>query len=239
LFEVSPFTIHDSPFTLSGLWTVIPVRGIASGKSRLAGVMTAAERALLNRWLLAHTLGMVGEWRGDLSRCVVVSSCREALELAARHGAVTVDEGQDATGHNAAAALGAAYARRQGACGVLVLACDLPYLTADALAEMARAAGTSRAMVIAPDRRGTGTNALLVRVEGPFEFRFGEGSYAGHLELAAERGWKTFVCSRPELAFDLDTPEDFALWQASRSGERKTSDIVPRHQIEKNEEKTP
>jgi 2-phospho-L-lactate guanylyltransferase (CobY/MobA/RfbA family) len=66
---------------------------------------------------------------------------------------------------------------------------------------------------VAPDRRGTGTNALIASAE-EVEFRFGEGSCARHLMLAAERGWTAAVVSHPQLALDLDTPEDLAAWRA-------------------------
>jgi 2-phospho-L-lactate guanylyltransferase len=81
-------------------------------------------------------------------------------------------------------------------------------------------------MVIAPDRRGTGTNALLV--SHCCEFRFGERSYARHLLLAAERGWTAVVVSRPELAFDLDTPADFAAWPGGSRLDRQGTDAIVR-----------
>lgn len=196
----------------SRLWTVVPLRGMASGKSRLASVLDAAARRQLNQLLLTRTLDAIGRWRGEVSRCVVVSSCEEALETAARLGAVAVPEMADESGLNRAAALGASYAGHNGAGAVLILPCDLPYLKPESLAALVRAADTTGHMVIAPDRAGTGTNALLVNAQGPFEFRFGERSYTRHLELAAERGWTAAICSRPELAFDLDTPADLAHW---------------------------
>jgi 2-phospho-L-lactate guanylyltransferase len=190
----------------------VPVRGIADGKSRLATVLDPAARARLNRQLLASTLDVIGRWRGDLGCCVVVSPCQEARGMAARLGAATVPETPESDGLNAAAALGAAYAGSNGARSVLVLPCDLPYLSAEALAAVLDAGQSSRHMVIASDRSGTGTNALLVSAQEPFEFRFGERSFERHLLLAEERGWRAAICSRPELAFDLDTPDDFATW---------------------------
>src|SRR5262249_49759308 len=80
-------------------------------------------------------------------------------------------------------------------------------LTADALGAMFQAAADAY-MVIAPDRHGSGTNALLLRASAAFDFQFGEGSCEKHLAAASGRGWRIEVCRRPELAFDLDTPED-------------------------------
>jgi 2-phospho-L-lactate guanylyltransferase len=211
---VAESTTDGSPVTghWPRLWTVVPVRGIAEGKSRLAAALDADARAGLNRQLIAHTLRVVAEWRGDLNHCVVVSSCRETLALAAHLGAAVLDEGTVARGLNAAAAQGTAYAGGHGARQALVLACDLPRLGADALVAMAQAAESERHLVIAPDRGGTGTNALLLDAREPFDFRFGEGSCAKHAALGAERGWRTVLVRRPELEFDLDTPEDLARW---------------------------
>jgi len=196
----------------SRLWTVVPVRGYARGKSRLASVLDAGARARLNRRLLLSTLRVIARWRGNLSRCVVVSPCRRTLATARRKGAATALE-TPRGGLNRAAALGAYCARRNGARGVLVLPCDLPNLTPAALAAMTQAARSRKHVVIAPDRKKSGTNALLVVAPGPFEFQFGEGSFARHRLQAAQRGYGISVCARPELEFDVDTPEDLAAWR--------------------------
>ena len=84
-------------------------------------------------------------------------------------------------------------------------------------------------MVIAPDKNGTGTNVLLVSAQSPFEFRFGEQSFARHLLLSAERGEIAAVCARPELEFDLDTPEDLAAWNGRiecSADSNRSDDIV-------------
>ena len=129
---VSRVTSHESRITPSDLWTVVPVRGIAKGKSRLAGVLNSGARARLNRQLLERTLTVVDCWSG-LTRCVVVSPCEEALAMATRLGAAGVVETPDAAGLNRAVALGASYASDRGACSILILPCDLPYLTPDSL----------------------------------------------------------------------------------------------------------
>jgi hypothetical protein len=46
----------------------------------------------------------------------------------------------------------------------------------------------------------------------PLAPRFGTGSRARHRRLAVARGRAALECMRPELAFDLDTPEDLARW---------------------------
>jgi 2-phospho-L-lactate guanylyltransferase len=193
---------------------VLPVRGLAAGKSRLSAVLDAGEREALNRWLLERTLDVLGAWRGSLEPCVVVSACERVLEIARARGAQVLRE-PAAAGLNAAAALGAAHARMRGAGALLVVPCDLPHLTVDSLDALLDDAQDAD-VVIAPDKCGTGTNAIVVRGDMVFDFSFGERSFSSHLAHAAARGAKVAVHRSPALAFDVDTAEDLACWRADR-----------------------
>ena len=44
------------------LWFVVPMRGIARGKSRLAEALDPIERDRLNRRLLGRTLQVIATW---------------------------------------------------------------------------------------------------------------------------------------------------------------------------------
>jgi len=200
------------------IWTIVPMRGIESGKSRLAAAIGAAGRARVNRWLLVRTLKVIKRWRGNLKHCVIVSSCDQTLELAKRAGSAVVREAKEINDLNRAVVLGVSYAAANGAGKVLILPCDLPDLTVGALDALTREAGRQQHMVLAPDLAGTGTNALLIDACSKVEFSFGERSYARHREWAAARGWTISVCTRPEFGFDLDTPHDLAAWSTGRRG---------------------
>lgn len=188
------------------------MRGIEHGKSRLAGALADAQRGRLNRWLLSNTLKVIARWRGDLKHCAVVSPCAQALELAQLAGADAVRETTAAAGLNPALGLGLAHALQKQAGKVLVLACDLPDLTVDALAALAAAAREPRCMALAPDKLGSGTNALLIDAGAGVEFHFGEHSLMQHRAWADRHGFQVTLIGRAELAFDLDTPDDLALW---------------------------
>ncbi len=87
-----------------------------------------------------------------------------------------------------------------------------------ASAPSAGAANAPARMVVATDRAGLGSNALLVQPMGAIPMRFGRRSLARHLEAAALRGIPARVCQLPGLALDVDTPRDVAaLLLASRN----------------------
>jgi 2-phospho-L-lactate guanylyltransferase len=71
---------------------------------------------------------------------------------------------------------------------------------------------TGSDVAIAPDRTGRGTNALIVRCGASFDFQFGEDSFARHSEAAAARNLALAVHRDEALAFDVDTPDDYARW---------------------------
>ena len=194
-------------------WTLLPVHGIATGKSRLAAVLDAPARAALNHHLLTHTLEMIAAWQGDLAQCLVVSPCAEALACAEAAGALTMREaaGGDL---NAALRLGAQALARRGAQRLLVLACDLPRLSAPALDAFTAQATRAEQIVLAADRTGSGTNALAMPAGACELFHFGLDSRARHLAAFAQAGYHSVCKAPPELAFDLDTPQDYADWRA-------------------------
>lgn len=193
------------------LYVIVPHRGVNAGKSRLSAVLDDAARGALNRWLLARTLQTAGAWLGDTRRCIVVSPCEVTLALARKAGAVALPDAASTPDLNAALAHAAARAAASGAQRVLVLPCDLPRLDVAALDALTAVAVTDSDMVIAPDRHGDGTNALLVdaRVR---EFAFGANSYARHLALGHARGVRAAACVHEALAFDLDTADDYCAW---------------------------
>jgi 2-phospho-L-lactate/phosphoenolpyruvate guanylyltransferase len=89
---------------------------------------------------------------------------------------------------------------------LLILFADLPLLRVDDVQALLRAAGNS--MAIAPDRHGTGTNALAFARPHPVQLAFGPGSFARHHEQHPDMA---IVSNRWGLACDVDTPADLAL----------------------------
>ena len=188
------------------LAAVVPVRSIAGGKARLAGVIDDRTRKRLNAALLAHTLRLAADVP-DCAATYVVSSDPEAGARAAAAGAVVVpDPGQ---GLNPAIAAACAAARRDGADRIVVLPIDLPCARP---ADIAALAACPAAVAIAPDRHGQGTNALCLAAALPFETRFGADSLRAHIAAARRLGASLAIRPNPRLGLDIDTEADWTDW---------------------------
>ena len=183
---------------------VLPLKSLRDGKTRLAGVLAASERAALISGLLEHVLEQAAQFPG-LEQTILVSACAEARACAARYGTSVLEE--KVPGLNHALEQARITARAAGATKMLVAPCDLPLLTADDLRCLA-AAASLQTIAIAADRAGTGTNGLCLPASAHFEFAFGVESYVRH-RMAVERlGLRVATVERTGLAFDVDTPED-------------------------------
>jgi 2-phospho-L-lactate guanylyltransferase len=188
------------------LWAIVPVKPLRRGKSRLAEVLTQDERKDLNRNLLAHTINTLAAIP-EIEHVLVISRDPEALALAREHGARTVLE-NGAPGLNVALAKATIVARNYITQGVLIVPADLPLLTVEDVRAMLERAIQPPVVVVAPDRRRQGTNALLVCPVGLIGYDFGPDSFQRHCERARQAGARLEICELPSLALDVDLPED-------------------------------
>ena len=190
---------------------VIPVRSLRDGKTRLAPVLaTEARQALLRR--TAERVIEAALRAGTIATVLVVSPDPDALSWAASvsPGVIPLHQPQSDVGLNGAIDAGRAWALAQGADAVLSLFADLPLLSTEDVRALTE---RTERVVLGADRRGEGTNALLLRLSGSgveFRFAFGEESLGRHLSEARRLGLSMAVHDAPGIAFDLDTPEDWA-----------------------------
>jgi len=188
------------------LWAIVPVKPLRRGKSRLADVLTQEERKDLNRNLLAHTIDTLAALR-EIEHVLVISRDPEALALAREHGARTVME-NGKPGLNVALAKATIVAKNYITHGVLIVPADLPLLTGEDVRAMLERAKRPPVVVVAPDSRRQGTNALLVCPVGLIGYDFGPDSFQRHCERARQAGARLEICELPSLALDVDLPED-------------------------------
>ncbi len=211
--------VHSDPSNASATTlprpatVVIPVRSFDGAKSRLGAVLDAEERRDLVTRLLRQTVAAALS-TPDVDMVIVVSPDPDVLDLASDAGARPL--AQQSRGLNPAlqeARLAAAPAAR-----LLIVPGDLPAVSPAALSALLRAgdAAGSPSVVLAPDRHGRGTNALLLDPPDVIDPAFGGDSRAAHAWLASSAD-VTFAEVDGALALDVDTPDDLLLAAAHRS----------------------
>lgn len=198
---------------------VVPLNRRSEAKSRLCGALADGEREALARWMGARVLAALASSRA-LARIAVVSPDEVLLAEAAAAGVTPLR--QRVGGLNAGLELGRRWALTIGANALLIALGDLPLLTSAEVRALVRA-GESRSprprVVLAPDRRGSGTNALLLSPPDVLPFAFGAGSLARHRALSLARGLAPVLFTSSGTQFDVDLPNDLAelrrrdLWQ--------------------------
>ncbi|HEX5368880.1 MAG TPA: 2-phospho-L-lactate guanylyltransferase [Dehalococcoidia bacterium] len=183
----------------------MPVKPFDWAKSRLEGVLSPAGRAALARRLMLGSLQALHE-SACFERIVVVSRDETALALALNAGALTLTE-RGEPGLNAALQEARNRALAEGATSLLVLASDLPLVSATDIRAVVDASDGA-AVVIVPDRRDEGTNALLLMPPDAIAFGFGGLSSQRHLGLARDAAISTRVLRLEGIGFDVDLPQD-------------------------------
>jgi len=205
-----------------GTVVLVPIRSLTGGKTRLAGALTPEARATLTERMLTRVVSAALA-SGTIETVLVISPDPDAVHLAGALDprVVAVLQDPDARGLNGAIEQGRTWAATRRAAAYLVLFGDLPLLDPDDVKNLVR---RDAPVVIGPDRHGTGTNALMIRLgatdpdQPPFRFGFGAGSYAHHVDEAHRLGLEVAVSLTPGTAFDLDTPEDLVTMLGDGTG---------------------
>lgn len=191
------------------LWAIVPVKPLRRGKSRLSGVLSPEERNDLNRRLLTHTLETLSAIP-EIEQILVISRDQAALSLAREHGARTVLE-NGAPELNVALARATIVVKNYATRGLLIVPADLPLISPEDINAMLDIAVDPPVVVLAPDHRRQGTNALLVCPVGLIEYDFGPGSFQRHCERSLQAGARLEILELPSLALDMDMPEDLEM----------------------------
>lgn len=176
---------------------IVPLR--TGGKTRLAPALRPEERSALAGAMLAdvaHALHAAG------LEHVVVAAQGPAAEAAA--GALGLPLVADPQGRGLDRALLHAAARLTPTAGLLVVAADLPRLSADDVRALLAVAAP---VVVAPTHDG-GTGGLLRRPPDVIATAYGPGSADAHGRLAADAGVEASTLEAEGFARDVDTLAD-------------------------------
>lgn len=190
---------------------VVPIRSLRLGKTRLSPVLGHEAREILLRGIADRVVSAAVD-SGRIETVLVVSPDAETLAWAAGLGpaVMAAPQPENRPGLNGAIDAGRAWALDHGASTLISLFADLPLIVPDDIRGLA---ARTEPVVLGPDRRGEGTNALLLHLAGrgaEFAFAFGAGSLTKHLEEARRLGLNAALHDAPGIAFDLDTPDDWS-----------------------------
>ncbi len=196
---------------MTGTIAIIPIRSLSEGKSRLAGYVSSDDRAELRRTMFEHVIATVKD-AGVIDRIVVISPDPAMIDLVSRDSdarVMAIKQPEGRPGLNAAIELGRELAIDLRASGMLVLFGDLPLLEPDDVRSLVR---RDAPLIIATDRHGAGTNALMLRLgsnaAAEFRFAYGTNSRQRHLDEADRLGLDPITAISAGTALDLDTIDD-------------------------------
>jgi len=196
---------------VTNTWLLVPVKGLATGKSRLRPVLDDAARRALNEFLMRRTLANACAFPGA-ARTLVISECEGVLGVAAGFGVQALAQ-RSGPGLDQAAREGVDTLRRLGAERIVVLMGDLPLARFGDVEALASRRASARTVVMCPDKNGTGTNALVFSAGAPMSMRFGGASLVWHWRQALRAGLVPRLHHDRRIALDVDTPGDFVQWK--------------------------
>lgn len=202
----------DRGFDIVNIWAIVPVKPLNRSKSRLAPILDGEQRTALSRRMLEHTLETLTQVK-EIKGVLVISRDTGALAVARDYNVYTVRESGAPELNDALTRATEMLMIQHHIDGVLVLPSDLPLLQKTDLEEMILRAQFGSGVVIAPDRRRDGTNALLIRPASLIAYAFGEDSFRRHILLAQMAEAKVEIFESPTLALDVDIPEDLVLYR--------------------------
>jgi len=193
---------------------ILPVKRFARAKQRLGASVAERLRLELAEAMVADVLLALAQ-TDALALTILVTGERSVAAAAREQGAIVIED-DDERGQPAAAARGVDRALAEGIERVLCVPGDCPTLDPaelDALLGI-DANGSPPAVVVVPDRHGTGTNGLLLAPPNAIAPSFGPGSCERHLELARAAGLACRVQRVPSLLLDIDTGADLDVLRA-------------------------
>jgi 2-phospho-L-lactate/phosphoenolpyruvate guanylyltransferase len=211
------------------LWTIVPVKPLRRGKSRLSGVLTEDERTALNQTMLINTITTL-KAVPQIDVILVVSRDPSALAIAREYEARTVLE-DGSPELNTALRRASMVAQTCQAHEILVLPADLPLITSSDVQDFISKSGFPPEVIIAPDRRKDGTNALYINPANLIDFRYGEGSFHIHLDQAKKANARIVIVEQEAFALDLDLPEDLDLLNQMKTKNEKKSKIISTEEL--------
>ena len=184
---------------------VVPVKRFSNAKTRLAPLLSAAERESLAQAMLNDVLRAIAESRRVAGVLVVSREVRARYSVERVGGLFLEDTASDLSAAIEQAGL---WLSTHGQRGMLMIPGDVPLVSGREIDEVLLAHRGAPAVTLVPDREHDGTNALAVSPPDAIPFAFGPASAARHCALARARGLPVRCIQNPALLLDVDLPAD-------------------------------
>ena len=195
----------------------IPCKPFSQAKTRLDGVLDAAQREQLARKLYQHTLSAVAGSHAGFE-AIVISSDADALQTARKAGLGCIVESAPGGLNQALTTALAQFAHERNVRNVgnvgnvrfAYLPTDLPYLSSadlDCLGVQSED-GDNAQCIIAPDFHRQGTNFLSWPAAIDLRMTFGPASFDAHYAQARRLCPSVRLVMSMGLRWDLDLPRD-------------------------------
>ncbi len=188
-------SLPGAPLRIGPRAVLVPVKAFHLAKRRLDRTLGDHQRAELARAMADRVVGAAFPLP-----VAVVCDDKAVAHWARQRGALVVWE--PGRGLNGAVEAGVDRLRSGGTAEVIVAHADLP--RAGDLGSVSRPG----AVTLVPDRYGNGTNVVALPTDAGFTFSYGPGSFARHRAEAERLGLAVRVLDRPDLAWDIDEPDD-------------------------------
>lgn len=198
---------------------LVPLRSLHDGKQRLRDVLSGAERTALVQRLFRRTQQALGA-SGQIAQIGVVSPDPALLDWTMSLPSPTplLPILQPNQGLNAGLEYGRRMLLHEAAqplrpTGLLVVLPDLPSISATDIQALVQLSAPET-VVVAPDRHGYGTNALLMQPPDALPFQFGDASLGRHVAAAQVHRLALRRYEASGIALDIDTADDLQLADA-------------------------
>jgi 2-phospho-L-lactate/phosphoenolpyruvate guanylyltransferase len=196
------------------IWAVIPVKGGALAKQRLADALSPRLRTDLALAMFQDVLDAVAAVP-ELHGIAIVTADRNVAEIARRSDAEVWSDGAH-DGHTGAVS---AAARRLAVASstMLTLPGDIPLVSSVDISSVLAAHLPAPAFTIVPAWDERGSNAIVCSPADVVPLRFGPDSYFPHLAVARAVGLMPTVVRNGAIALDIDEPSDLQRFMSKRS----------------------
>ncbi len=192
------------------MWAVLPIKNLANVKTRLASVLSPAERRALFYCMVQDVLSAVTAVQA-LDGVLIVTRDPDIQRVAAEFGVYVLRESAN-EGHNAAVARAASWLSARGEGGFMQIPGDIPTVTAEELSDVLTVHGRERqrAFTIVPSLDYDGSNCVVCTPPDLIELKFGPDSFRRHVDSAHAARIACRIIKRPGIALDIDSPVDLA-----------------------------